>query len=493
LNIPVRGMTNKQSELIAGLVLVFAVVAAAGYMTRNEWMGRIVPQKAAPGASKGLTAGGQKVKVIYTCPMHTQIVKPSPADCPICGMTLVKKEIPAEGGQAEDKGGMEGMPGMEAPSAPQGGQASSAAPEATRVSLGPTERLKARVRTVAVVRKQVSQDVFTVGKVDYDEKGVRKISSRFAGRIEKLHVNFTGQKVKKGEKIYSIYSPDIVSTEKEYLLAKATAVRLTKSDFPEIAHSADGVLDAARSRLKLWGLTDAQVDELDKTGEVKTALDVYAPMSGTVTEIAAREGDYVMEGGEVYKLADLGRVWALADVYETELSKVSMGSVVEVTAEAYPGKTFHGRVSFINPMVDPETRTTKVRAEFPNPGGALKPEMFVNVKIYSKPLNALVIPASAVIYTGRHDVAWVEVGQGEFERRELKLGMRSGDFYQALSGVSEGEKVVADGGFLLDSEAELRKSAGGMAGMDMGEKPAVKEKPKGKEKAKEGMPGMPGM
>jgi Cu(I)/Ag(I) efflux system membrane fusion protein len=210
-------------------------------------------------------------------------------------------------------------------------------------------------------------------------------------------------------------------------------------------------------------------------------------------DIKMRQGDYVMEGSEVYTVADLSRVWMLADVYEYEFSKVSLGSEVEVTADAFPGRVFRGRVAFIDPSVNPESRTVKVRVDLPNPSGVLKPEMFVNARIFSRALKGLTIPASAVLYTGNRNVAWVEVEPNVFEPRDLKLGLRSGDEYIVLSGLKDGEMVVSQGGFLIDSEAQLRASASGampgMPGMEMGGgKP-----PEAKGETSDDMKNMPGM
>ena len=240
------------------------------------------------------------------------------------------------------------------------------------MTLDPRERMLANVATTQAREESISQDVDTVGKIAVDERSIRKIPSRYAGRIERLAVNFTGQYVRKGQEIFSIYSPDMVTTQREYLIAKASAARLKSSDFPEIASGSEGVLDAARMRMKLWGITDAQIHRLDATGQVSNTVSVYSPVSGTVTDIKARQGDYVTEGGEVFTVSDLSRVWMEAEVYEYEFSKVSLGSRVEVTAEAYPGRVFLGTVSFINPSVNPESRTVRVRADLPNRNGMLK-------------------------------------------------------------------------------------------------------------------------
>jgi len=473
---------TKRIKIFVALMIGLAILAGAAYATKGLWMPHM-PFGLAGTAPK--TA--QQCKEVYVCPMHTQIIKERPGDCPICGMTLVKKEIKEEGA-GKSTGGMEGMP------MPGGGAPAEAG--LNRVTLDPRQRMLANVATTLVMQKSISQDINTVGKIAVNEQNLRKVTARYGGRIELLAVNFTGQPVRKGQLVMSIYSPELLSTQKEYLIAKQSSERLKNSGFPEIAKGSEGVLDAARTRMKLWGVTDAQIDALDKTGEARPVIDIYSPVSGTIMDIKMRQGDYVMEGSEVYTVADLSRIWMLADVYEYEFSKVSLGSEVEVTADAFPGRVFRGKVAFIDPSVNPESRTVKVRVDLPNPSGILKPEMFVNARIFSKPINGLVVPASAVLYTGNRNVAWVEVEPNIFEPRDLKLGLRSGDDYLVLSGLKEGESVVSQGGFLIDSEAQLRASASGaMPGMDMGKgKAPTAEKPADSgSKGKDDMKGMPGM
>ena len=465
---------------VISILLIAAVAAGAAFATRGTWTPLITAKQGAK------LPAAERAKYFYTCPMHPQIVKERPGDCPICGMALVKKEVqPATG-----KAGMENMTGMTHEK-----HAAAVSPEVGRVALDPRQRLLANVKTTKVVEKAVSEDIRTVGKIAVDERSLRKVTARYAGRVERLAVDFTGRQVKKGEIVMSVYSPELIATEKEYFIARKAADRLKKADFPEISRGSESAVEAARTRLRLWGLTDAQIATLDRTGEVKETVDIYSPVSGTVMEIKVRQGEYVSEGSEVFTIADLGRVWMQADVYEYEFSKVGMGSEAEVTADAFPGRMYRGRVSFIDPSVDPQSRTVKVRVELPNPGGRLKPEMFVNARIFSRPVHAAVVPASAILYTGTRNVAWVEVQPGVFEPRDVKLGLRSGDEYQVLSGLRAGETVVSEGGFLIDSEAQLKQAAGGaMPGMNMDEKPAaVKPATPAPTKPKDGMKGMPGM
>jgi membrane fusion protein, copper/silver efflux system len=478
-----------KNKVIVPIILVAALFAAGAYLSRSLWL-HYTPWGKGGNAEQAQSAKNAQCKTVYTCTMHPQIIRNSPGNCPICGMPLVKKTIGGaapEAGKPGEKGvgNMSSAPGL-----------TPEEPALKTVTLDPRERMLANVATTQVHEESISQEVDTVGKIAVDEKNIRKVSSWYAGRIERLAVNFTGQYVRKGQEIFTIYSPDMVTAQKEYLIARASAARLKSSDFPEIASGSEGVLDAARTRMKLWGLTDAQIRRLDKTGQVSNTVSVYSPVSGTVTDIKAREGDYVTEGGEVFTVADLSRVWMEAEVYEYEFSKVSLGSRVEVTAEAYPGRVFRGRVSFIGPSVNPDSRTVQVRVDMPNGNGMLKPEMFVTAKIMSRPVRGVVVPASAVLYTGNGNVSWVEQSPNVFTMRSVTVGLRSEDDFQILAGLKPGEHVVTQGGFLIDSEAQLEQSAGGggggggmanMPGMEMGNgaKPSPKQQP-----AKQSMPGM---
>ncbi len=485
-------MPTRKTPVIITIVILLAVLAGAAYFTRPYWTHAVPSMNKEAGGFMVFEKSGVKYKQCYVCPMHKQIVKSEPGDCPICGMTLMKTEVPLTESKPAPK--MEEMSGMKAaPAKP--GETSAQTEGLRRISIDPRQRMLANVATTMVMYNELSQDVYTVGKVAFNEQTMQRVTAWFPGRVEKLYVNFTGETVKKGQRIMSVYSPELISTEKEYIIARDSAARLGPSEFPEIATGANGMLDAAKTRLRLWGLTAAQISELDRTGNIKDTVDIYSPVTGTVTDVMARPGNYLAEGTELYKVVDLGSVWVMADVYEYEFSKVNLGSRVDVTAEAYPGKTFVGKVSFIDPSVNPDSRTVKVRAELRNPGGMLKPEMFVNARIFSRSVHALTVPSSAVLYTGTRNVAWVEVEPGVFEYRDLTLGIRSGGDYQVISGLKEHDMVVTQGGFLLDSEAQFRASAGGgTAGMDMGKKPGTAPtKPEAPAKKSGGMPGMPGM
>jgi Cu(I)/Ag(I) efflux system membrane fusion protein len=220
-----------------------------------------------------------------------------------------------------------------------------------------------------------------------------------------------------------------------------------------------GLLSAARTRLKLWGVTDAQIAELERTKEPKTAFTVFAPASGIVTERLVSTGQYVMEGAALYSIADMNPVWVQAEIYEFEIHKVPVGTEAVVTTEAYPGKEFRGRVAFVDPFLNPETRTVKVRIDLSNPGGLLKPDMFVRVAMKGRKGRELAVPDSAVLVTGERAMAWVEIQPNTFEPRMVKVGHKSDGYYEILSGLKEGETVVTSAGFLIDSESQLKSGS----------------------------------
>ncbi len=373
----------------------------------------------------------------YTCPMHPFIVSDRPGACPICGMTLVPQESMASSGAA-------------------------AADQAIgRVTVNPTQRLMANVATEKVAMREFSLDTFAVGKIAWDERKVAKVAARFGGRVEKLHVDFTGTRVVRGQPLLDIYSPELIATQREYLLARKGVERVKESPYADAREMSSGLLAAARRRLALWNVTDAQIEELERTGEPRAVFTVFAPAGGIVTERLVTSGQYVMEGTLLYAIADLGNVWILAEIYETEIYKVAVGTGASITTDAYPGREFRGRVAFVDPFLNPETRTVRVRVDLPNPMGQLKPDMFVNVSFRGKKGKGLAVPDTAVLVTGRMAMAWVETAPNTFEPREVRTGHKSNGYYEILSGLSEGETVVVSGGFLLDSESQLKGGAAG--------------------------------
>ncbi len=405
-------------------------------------------------------AGSAEESGKYACPMHPFIVTDRPGACPICGMTLVPQESMASSGGAPPVG----------------------SEEVGRVAVNPTQRLMANVATEKVAMREFSLDTFAVGKIAWNERKVAKVAARFGGRVEKLHVDFTGMRVVRGQPLLDIYSPELIATQREYLLARNGVERVRESPYGDAREMSSGLLTATRRRLALWNVTDAQIEELEQTGEPRTMFTVFAPAGGIVTERLVTAGQYVMEGTPLYAIADLGNVWIMAEIYETEIHKVAVGTGASIMTDAYPGREFRGQVAFVDPFMNPETRTVRVRVDLPNPGELLKPEMFVNVSFRGKRGKALSVPDTAVLVTGREAMAWVETAPNTFEPRVVRTGQKSAGYYEILSGLSEGETVVTSGGFLLDSESQLKGgTAGSHAGHEATGSPpdGAREKPKG--------------
>ncbi len=432
-----RQERKRPSRTAWGIAFVLALLWAGTVAFYNvPAFHRLLHPHGAEGAAGSVEESGK-----YTCPMHPFIVTDRPGACPICGMTLVPQESMASSGAVAGSDAI------------------------GRVTVNPTQRLMANVATEKVSMREFSLDTFAVGKIAWDERKVAKVAARVGGRVEKLHVDFTGTRVVRGQPLLDIYSPELIASQREYLLARGGVDRVKESPYADAREMSSGLLAAARRRLTLWNVTAEQIEELERTGEPRTVFTVFAPASGVVTERLVTAGQYVMEGTPLYAIADLGNVWVMAEIYETEIHKVSVGTQATISTDAHPGREFRGRVAFVDPFLNPETRTVRVRVDLPNPGGFLKPDMFVNVSFRGKKGKALSVPDTAVLVTGRKAMAWVETAPNTFEPREVRTGHKSEGHYEILSGLSAGETVVASGGFLLDSESQLK---GGTAGSHAG-------------------------
>jgi len=358
----------------------------------------------------------------WTCSMHPQIRREEPGQCPICGMDLIPVSDMNEGGQVLD-------------------------PE----ELGMTESAAklAEVQTLRVERGRPVQELLLQGKVKADERRISVLTARFGGRIEKLYVNFTGERVQQGEKLASLYSPELVTAQRELI---------------EAARGRDeqpGLYRAARSRLELWDLTGAQIDAIIEKGEPVLYFDVRSPIGGTVTKKHVSSGDYVNEGSALFEVIDLTRVWIMFDAYESDLPWISKGDKVSYQLQSFPGQTFTGRVAYIDPFIHPDTRVAGIRVEQDNPRLIFKPEMFVRGKVESQIAGgseALLIPSSSILWTGKRAVVYVRVPDRDrptFRYREITLGPAAGDQYVVESGLQEGEEIVVNGVFRIDAAAQL--------------------------------------
>ena len=355
------------------------------------------------------------------------------------------------------------MKGLTMESIQKEGKVQEVAPGTVQIT--PERQQLIGVKYGNVEMKPLEKVIRTVGRVDYDEKRIVTVSPKIGGWIEDLYVDFTGRFVKKGEPLLTIYSPELVSTQEEYLIALRAKKDLAKSSFPEVAGSGESLAESAKRRLKLWDITDDQIKALEESGQVKKTLTLHSPFSGFVLEKAAYKGMNVMPGVALFKLADLSVVWLYADIYEYELPFIRLGQEASIQLSYIPAETFRGKAIYIYPSLNPETRTAKVRFEIPNSHERLKPEMYANVEIKVHLGQKLVVPEGAIIDTGLRQLAIVDKGSGYFEPREVKVGAKVDNYYEVIKGLKAGERVVTSANFLIDSESKLKEAVAGMAGM----------------------------
>ena len=350
---------------------------------------------------------------------------------------------------------------------PHGSAASSGATAPTSVQMTEDEQRSIGLQTALVQQRMIRRELLTVARVEEPETQLASISARIGGRIDKLLMDFTGQPVRRGQPTAEIYSPEILSSAEEYKLAIENRKRLAGSTESQAISGADELIAASRRRLELWGLTSQQIDTIATSDKPQIDLTIYSPASGIVTERKVTQGQYVNAGDALYTVTDLSRVWVKADIYETDLPQVHVGQAVEITSESAPGTTLRGQVAFLEPMVNTQTRTTAARIEVSNPGMRLRPGMFVQVRFAVAGQHSLAVPRSAVVDTGLHKLVYVAKTNGVFEGREVQLGPVAGDYYPVLSGLREGERIVTEGNFMLDSQTRI---SGGVSSMFGGSK-----------------------
>jgi membrane fusion protein, copper/silver efflux system len=365
------------------------------------------------------TAAGR----IYYCPMHPEVQSEKPGVCPICHMDLVLK----------DNDGDDMAEHMD-----------------DQISLNSRKLALAGVSTTMVRSEQLSKDITAYSYLDFAEQNRRIITAKFNGRIEKLYVDRTGENIKKGQQLFDIYSPDIIQAQNDYLIAS--------SSFRNISDNGgeSSIINAARQKLLLMGVTEKQIEELEQTGKVKMTMTYYSPSNGTVIDKKVQEGMYVNEGSVIYDVADLSELWSISEILSDDLGLIKEGSRVKMRLQAYPDREFTGRVDLIYPVVNPETRTVKVRSVFPNRDNLLKPNMYGETIFSVSSGKGLTIPSEAIIFTGRRSIVWVQTEPGKFRMREIKTGYRIGNSYQVISGLKEGEIIASEGTYLIDSESQLR-------------------------------------
>ena len=353
-------------------------------------------------------------------PMHPSYTSDKPGKAPDCGMELVPVYADAKNPATT---GIDGY---------------------ANVKLTSDRQQLIGVQTGMTEMRTLGPSVRTIGRVAIDETRRFKISTKFDGYIEKLYVNVTGQEIRKGQPLFSVYSPDLLATQQDYLLAMRAATQ------------APSLLAAATQRLLLWDVTPSEIRELERTHVARKSITIYSPASGYVMNKIAVAGARVTAGESLFEIANLNRVWIEADVYESELPFISLGAAATATLSYVPGRTWTGRVTFIAPIVDPLTRTIKVRSEFDNADGALKPDMFGDVVIQQPARQVVVVPDSAVLQTGTRSVVFLVKSEGTFEPREVSVGTKSDQFYEVRSGLTAGQKVVTQANFLIDSESRLK-------------------------------------
>jgi Cu(I)/Ag(I) efflux system membrane fusion protein len=382
----------------------------------------------APATGPGPEKSGPKI-LYWVDPMHPAYKSDKPGKAPDCGMDLVPK-------YADE-------------AAPRSG------PSGATVELSPEAVSAAGVATAPVKQMPLYRVVRAAGVLGMDETRLVHIAARVAGRLDRLYLDFTGESVRRGAPIYSIYSPDLVASGREYALALENLARARAGGDAGYVESAESLAGAARERLALWGVDREQIDRIAATRRPEVDLTVRSPISGTVLEKKAVRGQYVTEGQDLYLLADLSNLWLAAKVYEQELGGIRIGQLAVARFPAFPGRDFPGRIRFVDPVLDPATRTAGLRIELSNPGGLLKPGMFANVELRADLGRGLAVPRSAVIDTGVRQIVYVQEGPGRFIGREVRLGPPAGDLVQVVQGLSEGERVVTSANFLIDSQSQL--------------------------------------
>lgn len=348
-------------------------------------------------------------------------------------------------------------------SSPNGSESVEVAPHEAAlapVQLSPERLQSIGVRLGRVERKAISDEIRVTGNVAIDETRLAYVQTRYPGYIQKVFADATYQYLRKGQPLFTIYSPDLVATEREYLVAKQSQNRVAGSTISGVSEGAASLLEAATERLKQWGVPQKEIARLESTGQVQHELTVESPVSGYITERNALPNLAVQPETRLYTVTDLSAVWVFAEVFQNDLGRIKIGDRAKLTVDSYPGKTFEGRVNFIYPQVDMTTRTVRARLAFRNPGLKLTPGMFVNVALQVPQGKQLVIPASGVLQSGTRQIVFVNRGDGYLEPRDVELGARTGDDFIVAKGLKGGEEIVTSANFLIDSESQLQAALG---------------------------------
>ena len=489
---------------IFGLLLVIAAAFAGGYIYRA--------------VKSGIAgrAGKAERKVLYWVdPMHPAYKSDKPGIAPDCGMKL--EPVYADGGtsaagspQAErkvlyyrdskdanyksDKPGMNPETGNELE--PVFADDLSTMPVGT-VQMSPEKQQLIGVKYGQVEMTGGSRTIRAVGKVGYDETRIQHVHTKVEGWIEKVFADFTGKLVEKGQPLLTIYSPDMLASQREYLLAVKAKDLMRNNTLESAFDQSESLVQAARRRLELWDLSEAQIDQVLKTGQPIKNITLYSPVTGYVTDRKAFPNVKVMPDTDLYTIVDLSRVWITADVFEYELPNIRLGDAARISLSYLPSKVFNARINYIQPQVDPMTRTLKVRLDMDNPRLLLKPDMYVDAQFQVDTPAKVTVPADAVLDAGERKTVFVDRGNGFFEPRQVQTGPREGDRITVLQGVKAGERVVTSGNFLIDSESQMKAAAAGMGGMagmpGMTNQATTPPKAQPEPPGAKGMADMPGM
>jgi Cu(I)/Ag(I) efflux system membrane fusion protein len=336
--------------------------------------------------------------------------------------------------------------------------------EAPTVEIPTDKQQMIGVKTVEATVHQLQKIIRTVGRIEYDERKTATVNAKFEGWIEKLHVDFSGRYVKKGEPLAEVYSPELVATQQEFINALKWARQNSNSGSDAkhdtmktmLSKDASSLVDAARQRLRFWDISNDQIKNIEETGKPVRTLTLYSPVNGYVVQKMAIRGMRVMPGEKLFDIADLSNVWVVADIYENELPLIKQGQSAKISLSYFPGKEMNAVIDYVYPTLSAETRTAKVRFTLPNPGNQLKPQMFTNVEIAVPLGRKLAIPSEGVLDTGTRQIVYVDKGDGYFEPREVKTGLKVDGLIEILSGLKQGEKIASSAIFLIDSEAQLK-------------------------------------
>ena len=459
-------MTERKSKSLSIILLVVASLGlgvAGGFLIGKKTSG---PEEVVQ--SEEISA-----EQLYSCGMHPEIIQKGPGNCPVCGMKLTPIRGSGTGAEVTPasqrrvkywKSSMDPAYVSDKPGKDQMGMDLVPVYEDQiqegAISIDPVSVQNMGLRTAMVEEKPLTRIIRIVGNVDYDEELLYTVNSKIPGWIERLYVEKTGEPVKKGQPLLEIYAPELVSTQQEYLTALKNHRELKDSPYPEARKGAEDLLESSKQRLLNWDISQGQIDELEKSGQVKKTLILFSPANGVVTEKNVTAGVFVESGTDLYRIADLSRVWVLAHVYEYELPYVKIGQSADIELSYFPGQMLHGEVSYIYPYLSGMTRDVTVRIELPNPDFKLNPGMYANVNIASLlPGKRTVVPEEAVIHSGKREIVFVDVGEGKYSPREVVTGATGeGNVIEIKQGLMPDETVVVSAQFMLDSESKTQEA-----------------------------------